>query len=93
MWLNWIQIFVGIAWEDKNIQFSHVWNCHPKGLTRIKPKTNSDVPSSGEWWCLSKTFTFTYKQPSNLYTYGAFTPDVKVVLNENLGGILGGTLC
>jgi len=24
-------------------------------------------------------------------TYGAFTLDVKVVLNENLGGILGGT--
>jgi hypothetical protein len=24
------------------------------------------------------------------YTYGAFTPDVKSVLNENLGGILGG---
>ncbi len=23
---------------------------------------------------------------------GAFTPDVKSVLNENLGGILGGTL-
>jgi len=23
----------------------------------------------------------------------AFTPDVKSVLNKNLGGILGGTLC
>jgi hypothetical protein len=32
-------------------------------------------------------------KPSNLCTYGAFTPDVKVVLNENLGGILGGTQC
>jgi len=27
------------------------------------------------------------------YTYGAFTLDVKSVLNENLGGILGGTQC
>jgi hypothetical protein len=26
-------------------------------------------------------------------TYGAFTLDVKSVLNENLGGILGGTQC
>jgi hypothetical protein len=26
-------------------------------------------------------------------TYGAFTLDVKTVLNENLGGILGGTQC
>jgi hypothetical protein len=42
-------------------------------------------------FCL-KTFTFTYK-PSNLCTYGAFTPDVKSVLNKNLGGILGGTQC
>jgi hypothetical protein len=25
------------------------------------------------------------------YTYGAFTLDVKSELNENLGGILGGT--
>jgi len=25
--------------------------------------------------------------------YGAFTLDVKLVLNENLGGILGGTHC
>jgi hypothetical protein len=25
--------------------------------------------------------------------YGAFTPDVKTVLNENLVGILGGTQC
>jgi len=25
--------------------------------------------------------------------YGAFTLDVKSVLNENLGGILGGTQC
>jgi hypothetical protein len=28
-----------------------------------------------------------------LVTNGAFTPDVKSVLNENLGGILGGTQC
>ncbi len=27
------------------------------------------------------------------YSYGAFTLDVKSVLNENLGGILGGTQC
>ncbi len=26
-------------------------------------------------------------------TYGAFTLDVKSMLNENLGGILGGTQC
>jgi hypothetical protein len=26
-------------------------------------------------------------------TYGAFTLDVKLVLNENLGGILSGTQC
>jgi hypothetical protein len=26
-------------------------------------------------------------------TYGAFTLSVKSVLNENLGGILGGTQC
>jgi hypothetical protein len=26
-------------------------------------------------------------------TKGAFTPDVKSVFNENLGGILGGTQC
>jgi len=26
-------------------------------------------------------------------SYGAFTLDVKSVLNENLGGILGGTQC
>jgi hypothetical protein len=26
-------------------------------------------------------------------TYGAFTLDVKLVLNENLVGILGGTQC
>jgi hypothetical protein len=26
-------------------------------------------------------------------TYGTFTLDVKLVLNENLGGILGGTQC
>jgi hypothetical protein len=28
-----------------------------------------------------------------LEPYGAFTLDVKSVLNENLGGILGGTHC
>jgi hypothetical protein len=28
-----------------------------------------------------------------LGSYGAFTLDVKSVLNENLGGILGGTQC
>ncbi len=28
-----------------------------------------------------------------LSTYGAFTFDVKLVLNENLGGILGSTQC
>ncbi len=28
-----------------------------------------------------------------LLSYGAFTLDVKSVLNENLGGILGGTQC
>ncbi len=28
-----------------------------------------------------------------LKTNGAFTLDVKSVLNENLGGILGGTQC
>jgi hypothetical protein len=27
------------------------------------------------------------------YNYGVFTLDVKPVLNENLGGILGGTQC
>jgi hypothetical protein len=27
------------------------------------------------------------------YVYGAFTLDVKSVLNENLGGILGGMQC
>ncbi len=27
------------------------------------------------------------------YNYGAFTLDVKSVLNENLGGILGGMQC
>jgi hypothetical protein len=26
-------------------------------------------------------------------TYGAFTLDVKSMLNENIGGILGGTQC
>jgi hypothetical protein len=26
-------------------------------------------------------------------SYGAFTLDVKSILNENLGGILGGTQC
>jgi len=29
----------------------------------------------------------------NMKPYGAFTLDVKSVLNENLGGILGGTQC
>jgi hypothetical protein len=29
----------------------------------------------------------------NTLTYGAFTLDVKLVLNENLGGILGGAQC
>jgi hypothetical protein len=33
--------------------------------------------------------TFFSKNQSN----GAFTIDVKLVLNENLGGILGGTQC
>ncbi len=28
-----------------------------------------------------------------MITYGAFTLDVKLVLNEKLGGILGGTQC
>ncbi len=28
-----------------------------------------------------------------IQSYGAFTLDVKLVLNENLGGILGGTQC
>jgi hypothetical protein len=27
------------------------------------------------------------------YTYGAFTPHFKSLLNENLGGILDGTRC
>jgi hypothetical protein len=27
------------------------------------------------------------------FTYGAFTLDAKSTLNENLGGILGGTQC
>jgi hypothetical protein len=30
---------------------------------------------------------------TNCETCGAFTFDVKLVLNENLGGILGGTQC
>jgi hypothetical protein len=29
----------------------------------------------------------------NPKSYGAFTLDVKSMLNENLGGILGGTQC
>jgi hypothetical protein len=38
------------------------------------------------------------KMPTNFYlksvsSYGAFTLDVKAMLNENLGGILGGTQC
>jgi hypothetical protein len=33
-----------------------------------------------------------YLQQAALY-YGAFTLEVKLVLNENLGGILGGTQC
>jgi hypothetical protein len=32
-------------------------------------------------------------QKINIMLYGAFTLDVKLVLNENLGGILGGTQC
>ncbi len=33
--------------------------------------------------------------PQKIYItlYGAFTLDVKPVLNENLGGIIGGTHC
>jgi hypothetical protein len=30
---------------------------------------------------------------NSYFTYGAFTLDVKLVWNENLGGILGGTQC
>ncbi len=30
---------------------------------------------------------------SNMISNGAFTLDVKLVLNENLGGILGGIQC
>jgi len=35
-------------------------------------------------------FSFCFKMS---YHYGAFTLDVKSVLNENLGGILGGIHC
>ncbi len=33
------------------------------------------------------------KQAINEYSNGAFTPNIKSVLSENLGGILGGTQC
>jgi hypothetical protein len=38
----------------------------------------------------------THEEWDGFYTnvfYGAFTLDVKSMFNENLGGILGGTLC
>jgi hypothetical protein len=35
-------------------------------------------------------FSFCFKMS---YHYGAFTLDVKSVVNENVGGILGGTHC
>ncbi len=36
---------------------------------------------------------FCWDLGSSLSTYSAFTPNVKSVLSENLGGILGGTQC
>jgi hypothetical protein len=52
------------------------------------------------WKCPSPVVGFTHHKPYNgcyhepKHTHnGAFTLDVKSMLNENLGGILGGTRC
>ncbi len=37
------------------------------------------------------TFSILSSAEVRVVLYGAFTLDVKLVLNENLGGILGGT--
>jgi hypothetical protein len=50
-----------------------------KGFTKLK-----DLLESGKKWnSIYKTYSYN----------GAFTLDVKSVLNENLGRILGGTQC
>jgi hypothetical protein len=42
----------------------------------------------------SMELSFKYtNQPWGVVNYGAFTLDVKSVLNENIGAILGGTQC
>jgi hypothetical protein len=42
----------------------------------------------------SMELIFKYTNQSwGVVNYGAFTLDVKSVLNENIGGILGGTQC
>jgi len=52
-------------------------------------KPNSGKEISNGWDSLD----WNYKLVSQNGTNGAFTLDVKSMLNENLGGILGGTPC
>jgi len=42
---------------------------------------------------ISRQFWFGSKEPIWNQLKGAFTPNVKSVLSENLGGILGGNQC
>jgi hypothetical protein len=62
----------------------HFWNIPTCGLLPIA-KHKVKVMT---WECQVPTAC---KVGSAGFAYGAFTLDVKSVLNENLGGILGGT--
>jgi hypothetical protein len=62
-----------------------IWTCCAKVLydflCQITKHNFSCISMNGEW-----------RQYNNTYI-GAFTLEVKLVFNENLGGILGGTQC
>jgi hypothetical protein len=60
----------------------------------LEGATNFDMSELETLTNLRPCFGKVYDRPQNSSNYyGAFTLDVKSVLNENLGGILGGTQC
>jgi hypothetical protein len=75
-----LNFFGGADWE-KNYS-----GC-PKTLVKQVTKASKIL-----WWTPSGQDSF-WMGNKITNTYGAFTLDVKSVLNENLGGVLGGMQC
>ncbi len=83
-------VSLGIVKEQSSPRIQRtitVLPAHVVSSTKLFTKKGGRQKASANWNGMGCLFIIGDK------SYGAFTLDVKSMLNENLGGILGGTQC